>query len=394
MNSRWVALCAACVAATALALPARAADKIKIGVISTFSGPSGFNGTSTRDAMNLAVEHLGGKIGGLPVELLFEDDQQKPDQGVSIANKYLRQDKVDVILGSTFSNVTIAMYVPIVKAETVIISTIAGPSQIAGKGCSPYFFSTSWQGDNFAEAMGAYLEKKGIQNIYLMAPNYAAGHDVLTGFKRYYKGKIADEVYTPLDQLDFTSELTQVRAANPSALFVFYPGGLGIQFVKQYAQSGLKDKVPLYTAYTVDNSTLPAIGNDALGQVTATLWNAQIDNPQNKRFVADFTKKYGYMPAEYSAQAYDTINLLDSAVRAVKGKIEDKKAFIAAIDKADFKAVRGNFRFNTNHFGIQNLYLESVEKGADGKPYLKLGDVAIKDRGDAYADQCHMAAVR
>jgi branched-chain amino acid transport system substrate-binding protein len=242
--------------------------------------------------------------------------------------------------------------------------------------------------------MGAYLEKKGIQNIYLMAPNYAAGHDVLTGFKRYYKGKIADEVYTPLDQLDFTSELTQVRAANPSALFVFYPGGLGIQFVKQYAQSGLKDKVPLYTAYTVDNSTLPAIGNDALGQVTATLWNAQIDNPQNKRFVADFTKKYGYMPAEYSAQAYDTIDLLDSAVRAVKGKIEDKKAFIAAIDKADFKAVRGNFRFNTNHFGIQNLYLESVEKGADGKPYLKLGDVAIKDRGDAYADQCHMAAVR
>lgn len=376
--------------AAALALPAAAADKLKIGVITTFSGPSGFNGTSTRDAMNLAVANLGGKIGGLPVELLFEDDQQKPDQGVAIANKFLRSDKVDLIIGSTFSNVTVAMYVPIVKAETVIVSSIAGPSQIAGKGCSPYFFSTSWQGDNFAEAMGAYLEKSGIQNIYLMAPNYAAGHDVLTGFKRYYKGKIADEVYTPLDQLDYTAEMTQIRAASPSAVFAFYPGGLGIQFVKQYAQSGLSEKTPLYTAYTIDNSTLPAIGNDALGGITATLWNAELDNPANKRFVADFTKKYGYMPAEYGAQAYDTINLIDSAVSAVAGKIEDKKAFIAALEKADFHAVRGSFKFNTNHFGIQNFYLEKVEKGPDGKPYLKLGDVALKDHGDAYAAECPM----
>ncbi|HUB96208.1 MAG TPA: ABC transporter substrate-binding protein, partial [Stellaceae bacterium] len=358
--------------ATALSLPgaANAADKIKIGVISTFSGPSGFNGTSTRDAMNLALANLGGTLGGLPAQFLFEDDQQKPDQGVAIANKYLREDKVDMIVGATFSNITIAMYVPIVKAETVIISSIAGPSQIAGKGCSPYFFSTSWQGDNFAEAMGAYLQGKGIQNIYLMAPNYAAGHDVLTGFKRYYKGKIADEVYTPLDQLDFTAELTTLRAANPAATFVFYPGGLGIQFVKQYAESGLRDKIPLYTAYTVDNSTLPAIGDDALGGITATLWNAQLDNPANQKFVSGFKAKYGYMPAEYSAQAYDTVNLIDSAVRAVKGDLTDKKALIAAIEKADFRSVRGSFRFNTNHFGIQNFYMEQVEKGPDGKPYL------------------------
>jgi branched-chain amino acid transport system substrate-binding protein len=379
----------ACIAVFAAA-PAVAADHLKIGVITTLSGPSGFNGTSTRDAMNLAIANLGGKVGGLPVQLLIEDDQQKPDVGVQIADRFLRSDKVDLIVGATFSNVTLAMYVPIVKAETVIISSIAGPSQIAGKGCSPYFFSTSWQGDNFAEAMGAYLQAQGKTNFYLMAPNYAAGRDVLTGFKRYYKGKIVDEIYTPLSQLDFTAEMTQIRAANPAGVFVFYPGGLGIQFVKQYAQSGLKGKIPLYTAYTVDNSTLPAIGDDALGQVTATLWNAQLDNPANKRFVADFTKKYGYLPAEYGAQAYDTINLIDSAVRAVKGKIEDKKAFIAALEKADFHSVRGPFRFNTNHFAIQNLYMETVEKGADGKPYLKLGPIALKDHGDAYADQCHM----
>lgn len=376
----------------ALLLPvgAEAAQSIKIGVISTFSGPSGFNGTSTRDAINLALDNLGGKLGGLPAQVLFSDDQQKPDEGVAIANKYLREDKVDLIIGATFSNITIAMYVPIVKAETVIISSIAGPSQIAGKGCSPYFFSTSWQGDNFAEAMGAYLTAKGVGNFYLMAPNYAAGHDVLTGFKRYYKGKIADEVYTPLDQLDFSSELTQLRAAAPGATFAFYPGGLGIQFVKQYAESGAKETIPLYTAYTIDNSTLPAIGDDALGSVTATLWNAELDNPANQRFVQGFTGKYKYMPAEYAAQAYDTVNLIDSAVRAVGGRIEDKKALIAALEKADFSSVRGKFHFNSNHFGIQDFWLESVAKGADGKPYLKLGDRALADRGDAYAGECHM----
>lgn len=378
------------IAALLLPIAANAAQSIKVGVISTFSGPSGFNGSSTRDAMNLALDNLGGKLGGLPAQFLFTDDQQKPDVGVSIANKYLREDKVDLIVGATFSNITIAMYVPIVKAETVIISSIAGPSQIAGAGCSPYFFSTSWQGDNFAEAMGAYLAGKGVDNVYLMAPNYAAGHDVLTGFKRTYKGKIADEVYTPLDQLDFTSDLTQLRAAAPAATFAFYPGGLGIQFVKQYAETGVKDKIPLYTAYTIDNSTLPAIGDTALGQTTATLWNAELDNPENRRFVQGFREKYKYMPAEYAAQAYDTVNLIDSAVREVKGRIEDKTAFIAALEKADFKSVRGAFKFNTNHFGIQDFYLETVTKGADGKPYLKLGAAVLKDHGDAYAGECHM----
>jgi branched-chain amino acid transport system substrate-binding protein len=376
--------------AIALATPAHAVDKLKIGVMTTLSGPSGFNGTQTRDAMNLAVEHLGGKVGGLPVELLFEDDQQKPDAGVQIVNKFLRSDKVDLIVGATFSNITIAAYVPAVKAETVFISSIAGPSQIAGKGCSPYFFNTSWQGDNFAEAMGAYLQKEGKQNVYLMAPNYAAGHDVLTGFKRYFKGKIADEVYTPLDQLDFTPNLTQIRGADPGAIFAFEPSGLGIQFLKQFAESGLKEKYPLYTAYTVDNATLAGAGNTAIGMITASLWNSELDNPANKRFLADFTKKYNYMPAETAADAYDAVMLIDSGVRGVKGAVENKKAFIAALEKANFHSVRGAFKFNTNHFVIQNLYMEEVVKGADGKPHLKLGPVAMKDHGDAYAKDCDM----
>jgi branched-chain amino acid transport system substrate-binding protein len=381
-------------AATGLALslaimhPAGAAESIKVGLVTPLSGPAGIIGSQVSDGARLALAHLNGKIGGLPAELLIEDDHQKPDLGVEVANKFLRSDKVDAIIGGTFSNITLAMVGPIERAETVIISAVAGPSQLAGKECSRYFFSVSWQGDNFAEAMGSWLQASHKQNLFLMAPNYAAGHDVITGFKRYYKGSIADEIYTPLGQLDFAAELSQIRARNPSGVFVFYPGGLAIQFVKQYAQAGLREKYPLYTAYTVDNATLPAMGDDALGQTTATLWNAELDNPANKRFVADFMAKYHDLPAEYAAQSYDAVMLLDSAVKAVKGKIENKPAFIAALEKADFHSVRGHFRFNTNHFAIQNLYMEEVAKGADGKPYLKLGPVAMRDHGDAYAEEC------
>jgi branched-chain amino acid transport system substrate-binding protein len=220
-----------------------------------------------------------------------------------LVNKFQKSDRIDVAAGFSFSNLMLAVYGPLTQAGTVTISSNPGPSQIAGKECSPYFFSTSWQGDSWAEAMGAYLQKKGVQNIYLLAPNYAAGKDVLTGFKRFYKGSVAGEVYTPLSQLDFSAELAQIRATNPSAVFAFFPGGLGIQFVKQYSQAGLKDKFTLYTSYTIDNTTLPAIGEDAVGLINTTFWNAGADNPVTKKFVADFQAKFGRPPAEYAAQA-------------------------------------------------------------------------------------------
>ena len=272
----------------------------------------------------------------------------------------------------------------------VLISTIAGPSGIAGKGCSEYFFSTSWQGDNYSEALGSYLQKAGKKDIYLMAPNYAAGRDVLTGFKRFYTNSVAGEVYTPLSQLDFSAELAQIRAANPAAVFVFYPGGLGVQFFKQYSQSGLRDKIPLYTAYTVDNNTLVGIGDDAIGSITATFWGTDLDNSTNKQFVSAYQAAQGLLPAETSAQGYDAINLLDSAIRSVQGKVEDKRSFLAALKKADFKSVRGDFRYNTNHFPIQDFYLAQVVKGDDGKPRLKLGERIFKDHHDAYAAECSL----
>lgn len=370
------------------ATPAYSADKIKIGFMSTLSGTLASLGTNLRDGFNLGLDHLGGKIGGLTTEVIVEDDQAKPDVARQVADKFVEFNKVDVVTGILASNVMMAIHAPITNAKVVLISPNAGPSPVAGDQCSEYFFSTSWQGDNFSEAMGAYLQAKGVQNVYLMAPNYQAGKDVLTGFKRFFKSKPVAEVYTPLTQVDFSAELAQLRAAKPAAVFAFYPGGLGIQFVQQYVQAGLSAQIPLYTSYTIDNLTLPAIGDAAIGMTLTASWNDDIDNAQNKKFVADFRKKYNYAPSFYSAQAYDAAMLLDSAVRKVGGKIEDKAAFLTALKAADFKSVRGNFKFNTNHFPIQDFYLGQVIKGDDGKPTIRLGERVLKDHHDAYAANC------
>ena len=370
-----------------LALPVYGADKLTIGFMTTLSGPAAVIGNDIRDGMRLAVEHLNGRVGGLPTNVIVADDGQKIEVATDLAHRFVKTDKVDVAIGFSFSNLLLAVYPIFTQAETVVISSNPGPSQIAGKDCSRFFFSTSWQGDTWAEAMGAHLQKQGIQNVYLMAPNYAAGRDVLAGFKRHYKGKIAGEVYTSLTQLDFGAELTTLRTANPSAVFAFYPGGLGIQFVRQYSQAGLRGKLPLYTSYTVDNTTLPAIGEDAVGLVKTTFWSEDSDNAVTRRFVEDFHKRYGRYAAEYAAQAYDTIMLLDSAVRAVKGRIEDKPAFLAALKKADFKSVRGSFRFNNNNFPIQDYYVGRVVREG-GRLRHKTDEVVLKDHGDAYASQC------
>jgi branched-chain amino acid transport system substrate-binding protein len=370
--------------------PVNAADHITLGFMTTLSGPNAIIGTEIRDGMQLGMDQLGGKVGGLAARVIIEDDQQKADVARQLADKFIKSDKVDAAIGFGFSNLMLAVYGPLTESKTVVISSNPGPSLIAGKECSPYFFSTSWQGDSWAEATGGYLQKKNQQNVYLIAPNYAAGKDVLAGLKRFYKGSVAGETYTPLSQLDFSAELAQIKATNPAAVFAFFPGGLGVQFVKQYSQAGLKDRFPLYTSYTVDNTTLPAIGEDAVGLITTTFWTPDLDNPENKKFVSAFEARYGRTPAEYAGQAYDTIMLLDGAVRAIGGKIEDKEAFLAALKKADFKSVRGNFRFNNNHFPIQDYYQGRVVKAAGGKLQIKVEDVALRDHGDAYAADCPM----
>ena len=377
-------------AALLLAFPAHAADQVKIGFVTTLSGPAGIIGKHMKDASDLALAMLGGKIGGSPAEIVYGDDQFKPDVGRQVADEMLKRDKVDFLTGFIWSNVLLAVYQPVIQSGTILISANAGPHQIAGEQCAPNFFSASWQNDQTPEAMGKYMADQKMDDIYMIAPDYAAGRDMMAGFKRYFKGKVAGEVYTKLGQSDYQVELSQLREANPKAVFVFLPGGMGIQFVKQYAQSGLREKIPLYSAFTVDETTLPAIGDAAEGNYEVGFWSPDLDNPRNREFVAAFRDKYHYYPSFYAAQSFDAITMIDRAVAAVKGNLADRPGLIAALAKADFPSVRGPFKYNTNHFPIENFYLLRIAKDSDRTFVRKIQKVVFADHADAYAQECKM----
>jgi len=371
-------------------IPAAAQQEtVKIGFITSLSGPAGIIGEHMKNSVELALDHLGRKVGGLPVEVIYGDDQRKPDVGKQLADEMLKKHKVHFVSGIIWSNVMLAVAPTVTEAGTFMIGTNAGPHELAGKMCSELFFTTSWQNDQTPEAMGKYMQDQGINDVYAMAPNYAAGKDMISGFKRYFKGRIADEVYTKLGQQDYQAEISQLRAKSPKAVFVFYPGDMGIQFLKQYAQAGLRGQIPLYSVYTVDEISLPAVKEDAVGNYETRYWSPDLKNEANARYVADFKKKFGKTPVFYGAQSYDGIMLIDSAVRAVKGNLADKKGMIAAMRKADYKSTRGKYTYNVNHFPIQNFYLlRSVAVAGDVE--MQVQKTVFENHKDAYYKECGM----
>jgi branched-chain amino acid transport system substrate-binding protein len=383
-------------ASTALAMlaavPAPAQQRsVKIGFVSTFSGPTAVIGNDMRNSVELALDHLGRKMGGLPVEVIYEDDQQKPEVGVQKTQKLVESDKVNFIAGYIWSNVLLASLKPAVESQTFLISANAGPSQIAGELCSPFFFSTSWQNDQTPEAMGEYMNQKGVKSAFLIGPNYAAGKDMLTGVRATFKGRIISEELTKWpDQLDFSTELSKVRAAKPDAVFVFYPGAAGVQFLTQYAQAGLKGQIPLYTAFTIDSLSLPLQKDLALGVPGTQQWVNDLPNDANKKYVADFRAKHKVYPSFYGAQSYDAVNLINSAVVASGGDLGKKDAMRAEMRKANYKSVRGPYKYGNNHFPIQNFYLQDVVKDAEGNLTLKTVATIVKDSQDKFHGKCSM----
>jgi branched-chain amino acid transport system substrate-binding protein len=363
---------------------------IKIGYVSTFSGPTAVIGNDMRNAFELALDHMGRKMGGLPVEVIYEDDTQKPDVGRQKTEKLLESDKVDFIAGYIWSNVVLASAKPIVDSKTFLIVANAGASDLAGKACSPYIFSTSWTNDQNPRAVGEYMNKKGIKTVYMIGPNYAAGKENLGGMAAAFKGKVVGEDYTKWPtQLDFSAELAKAKAANPDAVYVFYPGAAGIQFLNQYAQAGMQGKIPLYTTFTIDSLSLPRQKDAAVGVIGALQWGADLPNAVNKKFVKDFEAKYKTEPSFYAAQSYDAANLIASAVAAVKGNLSNKDAVRKALEKADFKSVRGAFKFDTDHYPIQNFYMQAVVKNGD-KYTLKTIGTAVENSHNVHVKDCHM----
>jgi branched-chain amino acid transport system substrate-binding protein len=367
---------------------AAGADPVKVGLVATLSGPGAPLGIHMRDGFLLALKELGGKLGGQEADVIVADDELKPDIGVAKVKALIERDKVNVIAGVIFSNVLMAVTKPAFESETFLISGNAGPSPLAGKACSPFFFSASYQNDQNHGVMGKYAQEKGFKRVVLMAPNYQAGKDSMAGFKREFKGEIADEIFTQLGQLDFSAELTKIASESPDAIFVFMPGGMGINLVKQFAQSGLSGKIPFLSAFTIDETTLPATQDAAAGLLSGAEWAPNIGTQENKAFVAAYEKEYGVVPSLYAAQGYDAAKLLDGALKITGGSTADKQAFRKALASAPFKSVRGNFKFNTNGFPIQDFYVVKAVKRGDGKYATETVTKVSENASDAYAPEC------
>ena len=368
--------------------PAAAQEKLKVGLIVTLSGPAAALGAQVRDGFSLAVKDLGGKIGGRDVEVVVVDDELKPDAAVSKVKGLLERDKVDFVVGPIFSNILQAIHKPVTDNKTFLISPNAGPSSYAGKNCSPFFYVTSYQNDQVHEILGKVAQDRGYKRVYVMVPNYQAGKDSAAGFKLDYKGEITEESYVPLGTLDFQVELSKIASQKPDAVFTFMPGGMGVSLVKQYKQAGLADQIPVLSAFTVDESTLPAQQDAAIGMFGGADWAPDLNNPQSKKFVASYEAAYNGVPGTYAMQGYDAALLIDSAVKAVKGDLANKDAVAAALKKADFTSLRGNFKFNVNGYPIQDFYLTKVAKRADGKFETEIVQKVFENYGDRYAKEC------
>jgi branched-chain amino acid transport system substrate-binding protein len=380
-----------------LVAPVAAAETVKIGFVTTLTTPAGVIGQDMVDAVHLALEHIGGKMAGLDVELIVEDDGFKPETGKQKTDKLVKQDNVHFVAGYIWSHVLLASRKSALDAGKFLISSNAGPSQIAGKLCHKNFFSTSWQNDQTPMAMGEVLNRTGVESLYVMAPNYAAGKNMVAGVERTFKGKIVGKDMTKWGkeaQLDFSAELAKAKASGAQAIFVFYPGKAGGAFIKQYQQAGLQGKMPLYSVFTVDSIALPKLQaanmEGVLGSRMTQFWAPDLDTPQNAKFVAGFKAKYGRYPSFYAAQSYDTIFLINSAVEAVQGNLNDMDGMRAAMEKADFPSVRGPFTYGKNHFPIQNFYLREVVKDAEGVWTTKIVDTVYTNHQDAYAKECKL----
>lgn len=382
-------------AATALAIgvltmahPSAQAD-VKIGFSGVLSGPVGVLGQEQYDGFMLGVELLQGKLGGQSVTVLKEDDQVRPELGSQIVRKYVEKDKVDVLVGLGFTNVLMATLPLIVKSGIPALATNAGPSGLAGAGCKANIFTMAWQSDGASEGMGSYLNTRGVKRVLLLAPNYQAGRDMLNGFKRFFKGVVVDEIYTQINQPDYSGEVSQIQASDADAVFFFFSGGMGVNFIKQMNQAGLAKKIPMYSVFTVDATTLPALRDQAVGVYSSALWDAGLENADSRRFVAAYEQKYKRTPSLYAATGFDAANILDVAIKNAGNKANDKRALTAAIKEAgkSFRTVRGTFAFNNNNMPIQNFYVFQAVKNGD-RVEMKQVATALTAHKDSYAKDC------
>ena len=369
----------------------QAQNKIKVGFISAQSGPLNVLGLEQKRGVEIALDHLGGKFGSYPFEIVAADSKGNPSATVQEISRLIDKEKVDVIVGLSASNELVAGVKPISDAKVFFIGMNGGVAVNAGEQCSPYYFNAAFQNAQLTTGMGAFMSKQGVKKLYLIGADFEAGYEHTNAAKTGFKGEIVAQQFTPLTQLDFAADIAKIRASGADGVFAFYPGGLGIAFMRQWAQAGLVGKIPVFSNIALTEPTaFQAQGKSVLGTYVSTVYFAGIDNPTNKQFVQDFKAKFGRDPASYAGLAYDAMMLLDSAVKEVKGNIKDEKAFRAALKKADFQSVRGSFAFSSNNHPIINTYLTMVDERSDGSLYLKPTAIIAEKSPDDFVKKCPM----
>lgn len=387
---RRAAVLSSTLAVAALAGAALAQEEqLTIGYINTLSGPAGSYGVEMLNAYQLGLEHTGGTMGGIPVELVTGDDQARPQIAIQLAREMIERDEIDFMSGLLFSNVGEAVNSVVLPSGRMVVASVGGSSTLAGEGCQENYFIASWNTDTMFEAIGAYLRKTGVERVAAIATNYQAGWDAVAGLKLGYEGDLVGEVLVQLDQTDFGAELSQIRAADPEAIVMFLPGGSGIAFQRQFTQSGMRETVDRYLAtFQADETTFSALGDAAVGLINAGPWSPELDNAANEKFVSGFREAYGRNPSVLAAMSYDTVLLLDAAIAAVDGNVQDLEAFREALQTVEFESVRGNFSFGNNHFPIQDFYISEIVRDDEGNLQNALIDRVFEDKADAHHTAC------
>jgi branched-chain amino acid transport system substrate-binding protein len=384
-------LVACTLAITTAVLNAKPVDQVRVGFSTSISGPFAALGAEARDGFNLGIKQLGGKLGGIPVEVFATDEAGNPDVGRQHVDRYIKRDRIHFYTGPIGSNVALAVGPALFSARVFYLSNNAGPSQLAGSQCNPHFFGTAWQNDAYHEAAGKFAAERGFARVAVLAPNYPAGQDAINGFKRGYAKPVSSETFTKLGQLDYAAELARLRSEAPDALYIFLPGGMGINFIKQFVGTGLSKSTQLIgPGFSADEDVIRAVGEPMIGMFNTAHWNHDFPNPVSQAFVAAYQKEYGRLPSIYAAQAYDVVMMMDAAVRDVKGELDNKDALRAALKKANFKSVRGDFRFGANQFPVQDYYLRTIGKDAQGRITNRTLNKVFVNHQDAYASQCKM----
>ena len=369
------------------------AQELRIGFMATQTGGAAAIGQHAVNGWKIGLEHEGwtkdgDKLGGVPTRMFYADDQLKPDVALKEIERLVTQERIHIGAGFMWTNIMLAVRTPLIDNKRIILSTVAGPSTMAGKECTPYFVSTSWTGEQTAQAGGDLLNADGVKSLYIMVPNYQGGKDIVAGVTSTYKGKVVGQSLFKMGESDFQADISKLRAEKPEAVFYFGPGAMSVAFMRQWAASGAGKDIKLYTHFAVDSITLPVVGESALGTFHVSSWAKDSPNAVNQKFIKDYLAKFGHMPSVFAQQAYDGPRLLAAALTKSGGKFEDPIAFMKVLRHTPYPSARGYFPYNVNGLPIVDFYKREVVRGADGKPQIVTRATVVKASKDPYWQEC------